>query len=1219
MKALSVTCPSAETLQAYALGKLESILAEAIIFHLENCPRCREQAQQVTDDDFLDKLRDAHGRDGTPAPNSVSGLARSLKAAPPTMAPSASTLPPELAALTQYQIRGELGRGGMGVVYMAKNKLMDRFEVLKVINKALLEQPGAVERFLREIRSAAQLDHPNVVRAYNALQSGDLLVFAMEYVQGEDLAKVVKAHGPLSIPDACNYAQQVALGLQHAHENGMVHRDIKPQNLILTRKGESHIVKILDFGLAKATREKGEDSTLTGTGQMLGTPDYIAPEQTRDAASADIRADIYSLGCTLYYLLTGGPPFTGKSLYDILQAHHSAEPKPLNVARPEVPKELAAVVQKMMAKEPAQRYQTPAEVAEALAPFINPAPKPKAKSRKLRLWAGVAVALLLVGLLGAWAGGVFKVKTKDGTIVLENVPADAEVAVDGEAVTLKASDGKAFEISVSAGKKHQLQVKKEGFKVFGQEVEIDAGNSRTITVRLEQEPQRAADKNPIVQMVTNYGTIKIELYQDKAPITVKNFLGYVDMKFYDGTIFHRVVPGMVIQGGGIDAETNKEKKTGEPIKNESSNGLPNKKYTIAMARETKPDSATCQFFINVRDNARWDRDNFDDGVGYCVFGKVIDGTDVVDQIKDVEVKGPSGLTRPVKDVIIKSVRRVTEKSADDKGWVQLFNGKDLTGWKTHDKQPGKWRVENGVLIGPGPDLSHLYTERGDYKDFCLRVKARINEGGISAVFSRCSPSPALPENNPALPGGYGVVINSTHKRPDKTGSLWAGLDEVLTVREAPVPPNQWFDLEVVAVGDRVTVKVDGRTTADYLDPQRRFGRGHIALQEYKQTRIEYSKIEIKDLPPEKPADELTGNGRAAEEDPTGGVYRFVHFGPDSTRVVLLFNDPKQNKYFARVYDLSTGQPLTPPLRHTGGVWHAAFSPDGKRVVSAGGDKTARVWDVTTGKEVTPPLKHDGDVRHASFSPDSKQVVTASQDATARVWDAASGKELIPPLKPGGGVMRASFSPDGKRVVTAGGGAGQVWDATTGEAITPPFKHDSGVLCATFSPDGKKVVTASVDKIARVWDAATGEAVTPPLKHTNRVNNASFSPDSKRVVTASLDNTARIWDATTGEELTPPLAHHGWVSHASFSPDGKRVITASWDKTARIWNATTGKELTASLKHDGEVGFAIFSPDGKRMVTVRGDGNIAMGRRVGSAWLWETMPGDELKKMVVAQE
>ncbi len=203
----------------------------------------------------------------------------------------------------------------------------------------------------------------------------------MEYVNGYDLSKLVKSKGPLPVAHACNFVYQAALGLQHASEEGMVHRDIKPGNLMLARKADRPVIKVLDFGLAKATREQALDTELTREGQMLGTPDYIAPEQTLDAQKADIRADIYSLGCTLYYLLAGSPPFKGTSLFEVLQSHHSVQAKPLSAVRRDVPAELAAVVAKMMAKAPEQRYQTPAEVAKALVPFFKagkaPAPEPK--------------------------------------------------------------------------------------------------------------------------------------------------------------------------------------------------------------------------------------------------------------------------------------------------------------------------------------------------------------------------------------------------------------------------------------------------------------------------------------------------------------------------------------------------------------------------------------------------------------------------------------------------------------------------------------------------------------------------------------------------------------------------------------------------------------------------------------------------------------------------
>jgi serine/threonine protein kinase len=240
------------------------------------------------------------------------------------------------------------------------------------VNKHLMEKPSVAERFLREIRAVAKLRHPNIVTTDTAYRVGEGLVFAMEYVKGHDMAKYVKGVGPVRVDHACNFIYQASLGLQHAFEEGLVHRDITPGNLMLSKRGDRPLIKVLDFGLSKAAREHQVDSALTHVAQMLGTPDYIAPEQIRDAQSADTRADIYSLGCTLYYLLSGKPPFEAVSLYDLFQAHHSMDAKPLNFVRSEVRTELAALVAKMMAKEPHRRFQTPGEVAEAIKPFFKP-------------------------------------------------------------------------------------------------------------------------------------------------------------------------------------------------------------------------------------------------------------------------------------------------------------------------------------------------------------------------------------------------------------------------------------------------------------------------------------------------------------------------------------------------------------------------------------------------------------------------------------------------------------------------------------------------------------------------------------------------------------------------------------------------------------------------------------------------------------------------------
>jgi serine/threonine protein kinase/formylglycine-generating enzyme required for sulfatase activity len=365
--------PTEQILQAYGLGKLADAFAESVSKHLEDCSPCQKRVAEISSDSFSGRPHDAKGRPESPEPIDSSPAGQPATVGEPSEPASSRghTVPSGLVDHPDYEVIAALGRGGMGVVYLAWNRLMARKEVLKVINRDLIERRGVLERFLREIRNAAQLHDPNIVTAYSAFRAGESLVFAMEHVEGEDLANYARAQGPLPVEHACYFIYQAALGLQYAHERGMVHRDIKPSNLILARQEKRAVVKVLDFGLAKATREGPEDNSLTREGQMLGTPDYIAPEQSLNAQKADIRADIYSLGCTLYPLLSGGPPFSGSSLYQVLQAHHSLDATPLNLVRPEVPAELAAMVGRMMAKEPERRFQTPGAVSQALKPFFK--------------------------------------------------------------------------------------------------------------------------------------------------------------------------------------------------------------------------------------------------------------------------------------------------------------------------------------------------------------------------------------------------------------------------------------------------------------------------------------------------------------------------------------------------------------------------------------------------------------------------------------------------------------------------------------------------------------------------------------------------------------------------------------------------------------------------------------------------------------------------------
>jgi serine/threonine protein kinase len=263
-----------------------------------------------------------------------------------------------------YLILDRLGGGGMGEVFKARHRHMNRIVALKLIRKDRLGN-DVVQRFEQEVHVAAHLQHPNIVLAYDAGLVGETHFFAMEFVEGVDLARLVQEKGPLLPGLAAECIRQAALGLQHVHEKGMVHRDIKPHNLLLATGTGNPLVKILDLGLARLQRQ--QDFALTQSGQMLGTPAFLAPEQAINSRTADIRSDLYSLGGTLHFLLSGRPPFEAETLTQLLLMHQMSEPTPLDG----VPGPLQAIVNKLMQKKPDDRYQSPAELAEVLAPLVG--------------------------------------------------------------------------------------------------------------------------------------------------------------------------------------------------------------------------------------------------------------------------------------------------------------------------------------------------------------------------------------------------------------------------------------------------------------------------------------------------------------------------------------------------------------------------------------------------------------------------------------------------------------------------------------------------------------------------------------------------------------------------------------------------------------------------------------------------------------------------------
>ena len=493
---LLVKCPDRDTLLDYIAGRLSDDDSDSLAEHLESCPECREELAAISDadDTLINLLRDPADTDPLLEESACIEAIRRAKQLDGIPTPDDEMSIQD--QLGEYRLIERIGSGGMGKVYKALHKHLDRIVAVKVLPHWRADDSRAVERFECEMKAIGRLDHPHVVRAYDAREIDGRLVLIMEYVEGLDLAKVGRYLGRLDVADACEIARQAALGLQVAHEHGLVHRDVKPSNLMLTPEGQ---VKLLDLGLArlhgglsqfsrpgwkrggkgdrhllceapggpfrqKAPVPFSTENDMTDAGQAMGTADYMAPEQTSDSRTADIRADIYGLGATLYRLLAGRAPFDGpeyRGSLDKMLAHRHEPVPSIRDSRPDIPTGLAAVLDRMLAKSPDDRYSTPAEAAEALAPWCEGAdlpallerameaktasplplgegqdegrrsPQPLAASHGRRFIATMLFLLLLIGGLGFVAGIMIRIK-KDGRETAVEVPDGSTTRIDSD-------------------------------------------------------------------------------------------------------------------------------------------------------------------------------------------------------------------------------------------------------------------------------------------------------------------------------------------------------------------------------------------------------------------------------------------------------------------------------------------------------------------------------------------------------------------------------------------------------------------------------------------------------------------------------------------------------------------------------------------------------------------------------------------------------------------
>jgi WD40 repeat protein/serine/threonine protein kinase len=911
-------------------------------------------------------------------------------------------IPPELARHERYRVVRLLGVGGMGAVYEAEHLVMQRPVALKIIRRAYTARADALERFRREVRAAARLSHPNIVATTDAEDAGETHFLVMEYVEGTDLGRLVQERGPLRVDRACDYVRQAALGLQYAFEQGMVHRDLKPHNLMLAPDGR---VKILDFGLARFASEAAS-AGVTGTGMVLGTVDYIAPEQADRARQADIRSDIYSLGCTLYHLLAGQPPFPAGTPIQKVMAHVEKKPQPLTELRPDLPEGLMPVLERMMAKNPRHRYQTPAEVALALLPFtIPPPPKPRRRSRLV-----IATAILFFLVAGL---AVYRFATDNGELVIQTGNDDVEVIVSKSGKVVKIIDTKSGKhVTLNSGE-YELALKDgpEGLILSPDKMTLKRGETVLATITRAGYLGGALPEKPSSEKAPN-GLIAWW----RADGNARDSAGENHGTLKGGVTF---APGIAGQAFRLDGAT---------------------RY-VEVPRSDLWGFGTRDFSIELWVQFRAVTPSHDIGQPNAVFIGCDEGNGPGRGHKWFFAYGGGFINFHITNDRAKGgFFAKADFSPDVDQWYHLAMTRSRGTFTTYVNGAPVASEKVDIII-PLPDAPLTIGQAEGIGFFSgLIDEVAIYDRTLSPAEVKARWSALAPATKPVAEkvgevrrfeghtkGAWGVAFS-----PDGRYALSGGSDgtcvlwEVATGREV-----RRFSGHDTSVED-VVFSPDGRQA--------------LTASQDKTVRL---------------WDVQTGKEIRALKGHTDFVYR-VAFSPNGRRALSGSADST-----IRLWDLESGQELRRfPVDAVG----VAFSPDGRRALSGGdNDPLVRLWDVENGAGVRHLSGHKGRVTDVVFLPGGRQALSCSYDQTLRLWDLDSGEEIRVFPGHTHEVQKVAISRDGRYALSASKDKTvRLWNLQTGKELHCFTGHTAEVIGVANSPDGKFGLSGSWDNTVRLW-------------------------------------------------------------------------------------------------------------------------------------------------------
>ncbi len=1005
------------------------------------------------------------------------------------------------ARLGRFEIRRELGHGSFGRVFLAYDSVLRREVALKVPRLEFLPHPELRERFQREARAAARLDHPNLVPVYEGGEIGPICYIASAYCPGVTLAAWLRGRTePVPAELAARLVVPLAEVVAHAHSRGVLHRDLKPSNVLLEPlaalrpDGLDFVPRVTDFGLAKLSAE--ETQNLTQSGVVLGTPSYMAPEQASGSKSKEISpaTDVYGLGAILYELLTGRPPFLAENMLDMLEQVRSREPVPPRRLRPRLPRDLETICLKCLQKEPGKRYANAQELADDLGRFLQHEP---IKARPTP----------------AWEQGIKWMKRRPTQVALVGVSTLALLSLLGE--------GLGFTLVV---------------------VLVTAAGFLGVTwqwQRAERARREAADKaerlesNLYVHQISlaerewaakNLG--RAEELLDQCPEHLRSWEWYYLKRLHRSDCIvlqgrHSLImcvafspDGRRLAAAGGDTILLWDVQEGKEIGAFHGHDKPVREVVfspggsrlISVGEDGQGiiwDLASGQQLLSLRGHSGPVL-----GVAFSPNGRWLAtaGWDRTIKLWDAasgqELQTLRGHNRAVWSVVFSSDGRHLASSGEDVS-VRIWDMASRPEETGSVPRELRGHVVGVAHIAFSPDGRHLVSASPD----CSVKLWDIATGQELLTF-----------------GGHTMNPWAVAFSPDGRRIASAGLDKIIRVWD-PATGQELLGLR--GHSDNVfglAFSPEGYRLASAG------GDGTVRIWEatplVEKTRPTPRTLHV-----------------------GGNWVRGLAFAPDGRRVAVA---AYREDCTTQIWDVQTGEPIRTLAGHSNVINHLAFHPDGRRVATAGADGTIKIWDTDSGQDLFT-LQNSHVNLAVAFSPDGIHLAGAAHDGSVRVWDATTG-HLMRILRERGPILwHLAYSPDGRRCAAASGdGTVLLWETTTSQEFLTMRGHTDRVWMVAFSPDSRQLVSASDDGTIKLWDAATGQEVRSLWDSTGPVYAVAISPDGRWMASAGTDKIINIRKAVTDPVVYSLRGHSRPIVSLAFSPDSRLLISGSSDCTAKIW-------------------------------------------------------------------